>query len=144
MSENSAIQINWKTKRDGMLINLRANSAEELDVLLDGITLRLPALIDLEQTTETISGTAKAVETVQNVFPNAQVVANAPAPVSAPAPGYAPQTAPQNTTAPQCVCGGGEMRFISAGISKTTGKPYRAFYACPKPQAVACKHRLNA
>lgn len=137
MSDNSAIQINWKTKRDGMLINLRANTAEELDVLLDGITLRLSALIDLEQTTESMAGSSKAIETVQNAFPNAQVVPTQPAQnyVSPPpAPGGAPE----------CTCGAGPMRLVPAGISKSTGKPYRAFFACPRPQGSACKNRQNA
>ena len=137
MSENSAIQINWKTKRDGMLINLRANTPEELDVLLDGITLRLSALLDLEQTTESMAGSAKAVETVQNAFPNAQVVPTQPAQnyVSPPA---------QPGGAPECTCGAGPMRLVPAGISKSTGKPYRAFYACTRPQGSACKNRQNA
>lgn len=140
MSENSAIQINWKTKRDGMLINLRANTAEELDVLIDGITTRLAALVDLEQTTESMNSNGKAVEAVQSVFPNAQVVPPAPAP----AHNYAPTPPAPATGAPQCTCGAGDMRFVPAGISKSTGKPYRSFYACPRPQAQACKNRQNA
>jgi hypothetical protein len=138
MSENSAIQINWKTKRDGMLINLRANTPEELDVLLDGITMRLAALLDLEQTTEAMAGTSKAIEAVQNAFPNAQVVTPQP-----PAHNYAPTPAPTSNS-PECTCGAGAMRLVPAGISKSTGKPYRAFYACPRPQASACKNRQNA
>ena len=46
----AAIQINFKTKRDGMLINLRANDAIELDGLLDAISQRLATLLDLEST----------------------------------------------------------------------------------------------
>lgn len=138
MSENSAIQINWKTKRDGMLINLRANTAEELDVLLDGITLRLATLLDLEQTTEKMAGANKSVEVVQNAFPNAQVITPQP-----PAHNYAPTPAP-TSNAPECPCGAGLMRLVPAGISKSTGKPYRAFYACPRPQGLACKARQNA
>ncbi len=38
MSENTPIQINFKTKKDGMLINLRANDGAELDNLLNQIT----------------------------------------------------------------------------------------------------------
>jgi hypothetical protein len=32
---------------------------------------------------------------------------------------------------PKCAVCGQEMRFIKAGISKSTGKPYNAFWACP-------------
>jgi hypothetical protein len=140
VSENSAIQINWKTKRDGMLINLRANTPEELDVLIDGITLRLATLLDLEQTTEGMATTNKAVEVVTQAFPGAQPV-QPPAP---PAHNYAPTPPSPATGIPQCTCGAGEMRFVPAGISKSTGKPYRAFYACPRPQGQACKNRQNA
>jgi len=52
MSENSPIQINFKTKKDGMLINLRATDGAELDLLLDQLTQRLAALVDLEKTVE--------------------------------------------------------------------------------------------
>ena len=45
--------------------------------------------------------------------------------------------------APECACGGRPMRFVAAGISKSTGKPYRAFYACPKPQGQACSHKAQ-
>ena len=51
----AAIQINFKTKRDGMLINLRANDAIELDGLLDALSQRLATLIDLESTVESMS-----------------------------------------------------------------------------------------
>jgi hypothetical protein len=132
-NETSPIQINWKTKRDGMLINIRANDAVELDTLIDVVTQRLATLIDLEQTTESMSAPAQAVPAaVANAFPNAQ-------PVSSPA-GYKP--AP--TGAPECSCGGGAMAYIAAGISKSTGRPYKAFYRCPKPQASQCQNKVSA
>jgi len=37
---------------------------------------------------------------------------------------------------PQC---GNEMRFIPAGISKKTKKPYKAFFSCPE-----CRNTMNA
>jgi len=132
-NETAPLQINWKTKRDGMLINIRANDAIELDTLLDVITQRLSVLIDLEQTTESMAAPAPTVPTaVANAFPTAQVV-------SAPT-GYKP--AP--TGAPECSCGGGAMAYIAAGISKSTGRPYKAFYRCPKPQASQCQNKVSA
>jgi ssDNA-binding Zn-finger/Zn-ribbon topoisomerase 1 len=41
------------------------------------------------------------------------------------------------TQCPEC---GGEVKLIPAGVSKKTGKPYKAFYACKSP---ACKWTLN-
>ena len=130
MSENSPIQINFKTKKDGMLINLRAADGAELDLLLDQLTQRLAALVDLEKTVE-------GMAVVKDAFPNSVPVQGttvAPMPTQqAPAAGK-----------PQCSCGGGEMRFVPAGIAKSTGRPYKAFYACPKPQGQACQYKVPA
>ena len=96
----AAIQINFKTKRDGMLINLRANDAIELDGLLDAVSQRLAALIDLESTVESMATPVTAAQAAVNIaqaFPGAQVVPNAP--VSSPA-GYKPA----GGAAPQCTC----------------------------------------
>jgi hypothetical protein len=132
MSMNeAAIQINFKTKKDGMLINLRANDAIELDGLLDSLTQRLAALIDLEQTVETMATPAQspAMAAITQAFPNAT-----------PVQGYKPAGAPT----PECTCGGGPMRLVPAGIAKATGRPYKGFYACPKPQGQACQNKVSA
>lgn len=132
MSENSAIQINFKTKRDGMLINLRAADGIELDSLLDQLTQRIAALVDLEKTVE-------GMTVVKDVFPTSTPVVQgttvAPRPV---------QVAPTTGVTPDCSCGGGVMRFVPAGIAKATGRPYKAFYACPKPQGQACQNKVSA
>jgi hypothetical protein len=142
-TENTPIQINWKTKKDGMLINLRASSGPELDLLIDELSQRLAALVDLEATTESMARAAGATNTVQDSFPGAQVVnqgaVQRPAPQAA-APAAAPGTVPTCTGG---ACGGAPMRFVAAGISKSTGKPYRAFYACPLPQGQACSHKAQ-
>lgn len=143
-NENAPIQINFKTKKDGMLINLRASDGAELDLLLDQVSQRLAALIDLETTSESMARTAGATNTIQEVFQGAQVVnqgaVQRPAPQAA-APAAAPGTVPTCTGG---ACGGAPMRFVAAGISKSTGKPYRAFYACPLPQGQACSHKAQA
>ena len=136
----AAIQINFKTKKDGMLINLRANDAIELDGLLDAITQRMAALIDLEQTVEGMAGPVTGAQAAANIaaaFPGAQVVQ--PAAPAAPA-GYKPAGA----GAPQCTCGAGPMRLVPAGIAKATGRPYKGFYACPQPQGQACQNKVPA
>ena len=138
-NQNAAIQINFKTKKEGMLINLYATDALELDTLLDAVSQRIAALVDLETTVE-------AMATIKTSFPTAEVVNQGAAPMPAhaqPAPtaqGYAP--APAAT--PMCICGAGPMRLVKAGISKSTGKPYRAFFSCPQPQGSQCNNRVNA
>jgi hypothetical protein len=125
-NESAAIQINFKTKRDGMLINLRANDAIELDALIDGLTQRLAALIDLEQTVETMATPQAPAQVLAAAFPGATVVSETPAPnwTSAPATpaGYTP-----SRPVPECTCGGGAMRHVPAGIAKSTGRPYKSF-----------------
>lgn len=130
MSENSPIQINFKTKKDGMLINLRATDGNELDLLLDQLTHRLAALVDLEKTVE-------GMAVVKDAFPQSVQVQGSTA---VPTP---TQAAPANG-APQCACGAGPMRFVAAGIAKSTGRPYKAFYACPKPQGQSCPNKVPA
>jgi len=138
----AAIQINFKTKRDGMLINLRANDAIELDSLLDALSQRLSTLIDLESTVESMAQpsapSAPAVPAaIAAAFPGAQVVAQ---PAVA---GYKPAGA----AAPTCTggaCGGQPMRLVPAGIAKATGRPYKGFYACPLPQGQACQNKVPA
>jgi hypothetical protein len=145
-NQNAAIQINFKTKRDGMLINLYATDALELDTLLDAVSQRIAALVDLETTVE-------AMASVKTSFPTAEVINQGAAPMPAhaqpaqpaqyqqpAAQGYAP--APAST--PACTCGAGPMRLVKAGISKSTGKPYRAFFSCPQPQGSQCNNRVNA
>jgi hypothetical protein len=135
----AAIQINFKTKRDGMLINLRANDAIELDGLLDALSQRLATLIDLETTVEAMAQpsapSAPAVPAaIAAAFPGAQVVSQPPV------AGYKPAGGPQ----PQCTCGAGPMRLVPAGIAKATGRPYKGFYACPQPQGQACQNKVPA
>ena len=67
MSTEAAIQINFKTKKDGMLINLRANDALELDTLLDGVTQRLAALVDLEKTVEAMAAPVSGAQAAANI-----------------------------------------------------------------------------
>jgi len=132
----AAIQINFKTKRDGMLINLRANDAIELDGLLDALSQRLSTLIDLESTVEAMAQPSSPAvpAAVAAAFPGAQVVAQPPV------AGYKPAGGPQ----PQCTCGAGPMRLVPAGIAKATGRPYKGFYACPQPQGQACQNKVPA
>jgi hypothetical protein len=140
-NESAAIQINFKTKRDGMLINLRANDGFELDTLIDALTQRLAVLIDLEQTTETMAAPQAPAQVIAAAFPGATVVE---APVWAAAPTAAPAGYSPSRPVPECTCGGGAMRYVPAGIAKSTGRPYKAFYACPKPQGQACQNKVPA
>lgn len=135
MSENSAIQINFKTKKDGMLINLRAANGAELDQLLGDLAERLAALVDIETSFEAAAQSAGAANLVASQL-GGTIIGTTAVPMPT-------QSAPV-TNKPQCSCGGGEMRFVPAGIAKSTGRPYKAFWACPKPQGQACQNKVTA
>ena len=119
-AEDWKLQVSIKTP-SGDLINIRANTAEELSVLLEGIS---------DYSTQ-IAATQKMVHGAYNVSPLAtttSTVDNPPRATSAPAP-----TAGQSATglsSPTCVHG--PRKFLS-GISKKNGKPY-SMYVCPQPQ----------
>ena len=128
-------QINVKTPK-GSLLNIRASSEAELDQALDGLTLRIAAIADLESSIDGICAVSNAGLKPEGVNHSA-VAAVAP---SYPAPaGYKPAG-----VLPDCTCGGGPMRLVPAGIAKATGRPYKGFYACPKPQGQACQNKVPA
>ena len=116
MSESWKIQVSYKTPA-GELINVRANTGDELSVLLEGVS---------DYSTQ-IAATGKMLGASSVVAPLETTTSTADIPVwatSAPAPTQAP------SSTPTCIHGG---RIFRQGVSKTNGKPY-AFWACPTPQ----------
>ena len=112
--ENWKLQVSIKTP-SGDLINVRANTADELSVLLEGVS---------DFSTQ-IAATQKMITGAYNVSP----LATTPTivePVASPT--YA--TAPMQAQSPTCIHGG--RKFLS-GISKKNGKPYQ-MWVCPQPQ----------
>lgn len=117
-AEDWKLQVSYKTP-SGDMINVRANTADELSVLLEGIG---------DYSTQ-IAATQQKVLVAYNVNPlstTSSTTNTAPRPSSSPTP-ISPTT---GTAAPTCVHG---TRIRREGVSKTTGKPY-AFWACPTPQ----------
>jgi hypothetical protein len=115
------VSIRTANHRDSDMINIRANTAEELSVLLEGIS---------DFSTQ-IAATAKMVQGAYNVSPLAtttSTVDNPPWATSAPAPTAAPSATGLST--PTCVHG---PRVFKSGTSNKTGNPY-AFWACTAPQ----------
>lgn len=136
----SLYQVNVKTPK-GTLLNIRATSDAELDAALDGLTLRIASIADLESTIDAICAlTNGGIKTeIVSHTPVAAVAPSYPAPAQAAPAGYTPARA-----VPDCSCGGGQMRHVPAGIAKATGRPYKAFYACPKPVGQACQNKVPA
>jgi len=130
-NEDWKLQVSMKSP-NGDLINVRAGSADELSVLLEGIgdySTQIAAVskkvagaytvLPLSTQSSTTNTTQPGFSTptqADNPFVGAQVQASQPASA--------------HPTTPTCVHG---ARIFRQGMSKTTGKPY-AFWACPTPQ----------
>ena len=114
------LQVSYKTPA-GDMINVRANTADELSVLLEGVS---------DYSTQ-IAATAKMVTAAYNTLPLAT-------PASTPATPPPISSIPDQAKAqsPTCIHG---PRVFRSGVSKKTGQPY-AFWSCPQPQgADQCK-----
>jgi hypothetical protein len=120
--ENWKLQVSIKTPV-GDLINIRANTADELSVLLEGIS---------DFSTQ-IAATQKMVSGAYNASPlgtTGSTVESQPAPTYSTAPTQPASATAGGMSTPTCIHG---ARIFRSGTSKTTGKPY-AFWACPTPQ----------
>jgi len=104
-NEDWKLQVSYKTPT-GDMINIRANTADELSVLLEGI-----------------GDYSTQISSVQQKVVGAYTLA--PLSTTSSTIGTA-----SGTAAPVCKHG---ARIWREGISKASGKPY-AFWACPSPQ----------
>ena len=119
-NEDWKLQVSYKTP-SGDMINVRANTADELSVLLEGIGDYSPQ-----------------IAAVQKLITGAYNVAPLSTPSSTPSITPPVSSVPDQAKAqsPTCIHG---PRVFRSGISKKTGQPY-AFWSCPQPQGVdQCK-----
>jgi len=119
-NEDWKLQVSYKTP-SGDMINVRANTADELSVLLEGIGDYSPQ-----------------IAAVQKLLTGAYNVAPLSTPSSTPSIKPPVSSVPDQAKAasPTCIHG---PRVYRSGISKKTGQPY-AFWSCPQPQGVdQCK-----
>ncbi len=130
-NEDWKLQVSMKSP-NGDLINVRAGSADELSVLLEGIG---DYSTQIAAVSKKVAGayTLSPLSTPNSTTDTTQFGSSTPTPAGNPFGGAAPQTPPPASgqpTTPTCVHG---ARIFRQGVSKTTGKPY-AFWACPTPQ----------
>jgi hypothetical protein len=125
----TAIQFNFKTPTGG-LHNIYASSVPEAIELIDAFRDELiGAIFDVEQKINA----AYAVAHTPAPTPQPQVAAVAQPPAAAAPAGDAGH-----------LCDHGQpMKLIPAGISKASGKPYKAFYACAQPRGMQCDKRVS-
>ena len=129
MAEDWKLQVNYKLAT-GDLINIRANSADELSVLLEGIgdyATQIHATQRVLSQAGTVSPLSTTGSTISTPPPQSSTPPQAQAPSS---------TAPVTQGGPTCQHG---PRKYKSGISSKTGNPY-AMWVCPMPQgADQCK-----
>jgi len=129
MAEDWKLQVSYKTP-SGDQINIRANTADELSVLLENIG---------DYATQ-IAATQRQLATAGTVSPlstSSTTESIAPSAISSPPQAQAPSvmTSPVQG-GPTCQHG---PRKYKSGISQKTGNPY-AMWVCPMPQgADQCK-----
>jgi len=115
------VSIKSSASKDADMINVRANTADELSVLLEGVS---------NYSTQ-IAATAKMVQAAYTTLP---LVTPPSIPVTQPPVSSVPDQAKQ--ASPTCIHG---PRVWKSGISKASGKPY-AFWSCSQPMgATQCK-----
>ena len=118
-TEDWKLQVSYKTS-NGDMINVRANTADELSVLLEGVS---------DYSTQ-IAATARMLNGAAVVAPLATTTST---PATAPESTFAPfQGQVPSATGPTCTHGA--RKFLS-GVSKKNGKPY-AMWVCPQPQGM--------
>lgn len=124
-NEDWKLQVSYKTPA-GDMINIRANTADELSVLLEGIGDYSPQIASVQ----------RLVVAAYNIAPLPTTASTPSTPQFTPS-ASAQASTPSNTSSnPTCVHG---ARIFRSGVSKKNGQPY-AFWACPQPQgADQCK-----
>jgi hypothetical protein len=125
--DSTKLQVNFKLA-DGTLINLYANSAAELEAQLQSISDMAQLILATGSDFTNKGNIAYAVKSLGATVVDEPVWAAKAAPSASAPAGSAP------------ACLHGPMVLKPAGISKSTGKPYNAFYTCSSnDRATQCK-----
>ena len=131
MAEDWKLQVSYKTG-SGDMINVRANTADELSVLLEGVGDYSTQIAAVQKLVVGAYGLAP-LATSPSTQGTMQSTSSAPPQAQAPS-AMAPAT--QQQGGPTCQHG---PRKYKSGISSKTGNPY-AMWVCPMPQgADQCK-----
>ena len=126
-NEDWKLQVSYKTPT-GDMINIRANSADELSILLEGVgdySTQIASVQRLVGAAYTAAPLATSTSTTDTP-PWATSGAIQPSPQFA----TAPMATPPQQSAPTCIHG---PRKHLSGVSKKNGKPY-SMWVCSQPQ----------
>jgi hypothetical protein len=127
----TVFQANFKVGND--LHNVYADTAsdflEQLDFFAESALPKIVAITQQIQAAFTVAATIPVAPAVQQ---------------SAPPPATAVPVGATDTTQAAHLCEHGQpMRLVPAGISKSSGKPYKAFYACAQPRGMQCNTKIT-
>lgn len=131
MSAGESI-FSFTTKINGDLFTIRGNTGEEFANNLVWTTNNYDQILEHVTALQAAGNAASLVNT-----------ASAPLPQAAPPQPNAVPTSSSYGDGPACKHGE-PAKYIAAGVSKKTGQPYRAFYACGRPQGQQCDFRASA
>ena len=141
----------FTVKVNGDLRTIRASTMEEYQLCRAEAIDNLQGDLELSLLAQQVSAAAPLINHGQPA-PQAPVQPPTYAPPTAPPTPQGvvqqdpwPQQAPQQQAPQQghvCDCGL-PMKYVAGGISKKTGNPYSAFYACSKPQGQQCRKSVK-
>lgn len=126
-NEDWKLQVSYKTPA-GDMINVRAQTADELSVLLEGVgdySTQIASVQKLVVASYTLNPLATSTSTTDTPPWESSGATQA-----APAFATGPIATPPQSSAPTCIHG---PRKHMSGISKKTGKPY-SMWVCTQPQ----------
>jgi hypothetical protein len=140
-AESWNLQISYKT-RLGAMINIRATNADDL---ADGIKTIRDMTEDILDVEATLFG--QTAQPAQQVPPALHAIGAQPLQQQPQAPSFVAQPQQQaqpmqQGNAPTCQHGL-PAKYVQGGMSKT-GRPYRAFWACPLDRDQQCRFRADA
>jgi len=125
--EDTKFQVNFKLS-NGNLINLYASTKDELEGQLQSLSDLAQLILSTGGVLENNANIAYAVKSLGATVVDEPIWAAKAAPAASAPAGSAP------------ACLHGPMVLKPAGVSKSTGKPYNAFYACSSnDRATQCK-----
>ncbi len=124
MSEEWKLQVSYKTS-NGDMINVRAQTADELSILLEGVG---DFATQIAATQRLLSGVSAVAPLSTSSFTGDTAPPLSSTPPQAQAPSVMAVAPVQG--GPTCVHG---PRKYKSGISSKTGNPY-AMWVCPQPQ----------
>lgn len=124
-TQGIAYQANFKTPA-GTLLNIYAENGGDFADQLDAFPEFLAKIVAIES----------------QIVPASTVAQHVPVAPPAQQPPQPAASAPAQGDEHLCNCGI-PMRFVQAGVSKATGKPYRAFYACAQPRGQQCDKKIS-